>query len=236
MTLLRWWGVSPPIVWANIYGRLHNTHTKLKVTLKYQHTHTQSVSHPSSRNPPRWRKIPWPVNCSSYFGISPSSFFIGHELESNSAFCRSRWDLVLFLSSRWDFVDHIWLLAREMEMVGEEEEEKRKRGRWRRRRKRRRRCWNSSGGPTLPIVSSATYSQRGGQCKSIQCKREKDYTQADFEGKYIVAHIFLGSTHTSYLLVNHRIIWVFKSSPKGAYIDDKIAQRDKRAKILHCLC
>ena len=37
-------GGLPPIVWANIYGRLHNTHTKLKVTLKYQHTHTKCVT------------------------------------------------------------------------------------------------------------------------------------------------------------------------------------------------
>ena len=84
--------------------------------------------------------------------------------------------------------------------------------------------------PLLPIHSGASANQFNAKEKEI---KQRHILKANIS----LQNILQGSTHsTSYLLVQHRIIWVFKSSPKGAYIDDKIAQRDKRAKILHCLC
>ena len=77
--------------------------------------------------------------------------------------------------------------------------------------------------PLLPIHSGA------GSANQFNAKEKEIKQKHILKANISLQNILQGSTHsTSYLLVQHRIIWVFKSSPKGAYIGDEIAQSGQK--------
>ena len=156
------------------------------------------------------------MNCSSYLGVSPSSFFIGHELESNSAFCRSRWDIVDQDGTLFCF-------------YLQDKEEEREEG-----------LGKGGGGehvgdvgtlrgvqlcllsPLLPIHSGA------GSANQFNAK-EKEIKQ-----KHILKADISLHTYCKGALIPH--IWVVKSSQRCIHWRQNRPKWTKSANILHSLC